>query len=102
MYVVVRTFTGMQSTRDIARRAETGVGSILKQTHGFRSYHIFDAGDRVGGSISFFDTREAAVEANEKAMAWLKESIADLHEAEAEIMIAEVLATVTGDADKPT
>ena len=95
MYVVVRTFSNMQAIGDIARRAETGVGSILKQTPGFKGYYIFDAGDGLGGSVSFFETREAAVEANQKAIAWLKASIADLHEAEAEVMIGEVLTTVT-------
>jgi len=97
MYVVVRTFSNMQSIGDIARRAETGVGSILKQTPGFKGYHIFDAGDGLGGSVSFFEIREAATEANRKAIAWLKESIADLHEAEAEVMIGEVLATVPAE-----
>ena len=95
MYVVVRTFSNMQAIGDIARRAETGVGSILKQTPGFKGYYIFDAGDGLGGSVSFFESRETATEANQKAIAWLKESIADLHEAEAEVMIGEVLATVT-------
>jgi hypothetical protein len=94
MYVVVRTFSNMQAIGDIARRAESGVGSILKQTPGFKGYYIFDAGDGLGGSVSFFETREAATEANQKAIAWLKESIMDLHEAEAEVMIGEVLATV--------
>src|SRR3712207_8115088 len=83
MYVIVRTFTNLQAIGDIARRAESGVGSILKQTPGFRGYYIFDAGDGVGGSVSFFETCEAALEANQKAIAWLKASIADLHEAEA-------------------
>ena len=95
MHVVVRTFTNLQAIGDIARRAETGVGSILKQTPGFKGYYIFDAGGGLGGSVSFFETREAAIEANQKAIAWLKESIADLHEAEAEVMIGEVLAFVT-------
>jgi hypothetical protein len=95
MHVVVRTFTNLQAIGDIARRAETGVGSILKQTPGFKGYYIFDAGGGLGGSVSFFETREAAIEANQKAIAWLKESIADLHEAEAEVMIGEVLASIT-------
>ena len=51
MYVVVRTFSNMHAIGDIARRAETGVGSILKQTPGFIGYYIFDAGRGLGGRM---------------------------------------------------
>ncbi len=57
----------------------------MRQTSGFRAYHVFDAGGGVGGSVSLFDTREAAEAANEKAVAWVRENLADLYQGVDEI-----------------
>jgi hypothetical protein len=70
MYVVIRKFNQMRSVREAARRAETGIGEILKKSPGFRGYYVFDAGNGVAGSVTLFDTQRAAAEANEKALAW--------------------------------
>ncbi len=56
---------------------------------------MFDAGDGVGGSISLFENREAAVAANEKALAWIRASLTDVIDGGPEINMGEVLATVT-------
>jgi hypothetical protein len=56
---------------------------------------VFDAGDGVGGSISLFENREAAVAANAKALAWIRASLTDVIDGEPEINMGEALATVT-------
>jgi hypothetical protein len=94
MYVVIRKFSNMRSVPEVARRAESGIGQILRQSQGFQSYHIFDCGDGVGGSVTLFDSREAALAANEKALAWVRASLADLIQGEPEVTAGEILATV--------
>jgi hypothetical protein len=49
----------------------------------------------VAGSVTLFDTRDAAEAANEKAMAWIQGSLGDLIDGEPEIIAGEVLAAVT-------
>ena len=66
----------------------------MKACPGFRGYYIFDAGDGVGGSVTLFDTKEAATTANEKALAWIRASLSDLIDGEPEITSGEVLAFV--------
>ena len=53
-----------------ARRAESGIGQILKQAPGFRGYYVFQDGNGVGCSITLFENRADALAANEKALAW--------------------------------
>ena len=45
MYVVIRKFNRMRSVAEAARRAESGLGQMLKQTPGFQGYCVFDAGE---------------------------------------------------------
>jgi hypothetical protein len=42
MYVVIRKFSAMRSVPEAARRAESGIGQILKQSPGFVAYYVFD------------------------------------------------------------
>ena len=95
MYAVIRKFSRMSSVAEAARRAESGLGQMLKQMPGFQGYWVFDAGDGVGGSISLFENRESALAANEKALAWIRASLTDVIDGEPEITMGEVLATVT-------
>ncbi|HEX2136333.1 MAG TPA: hypothetical protein VHG30_10575 [Microvirga sp.] len=94
MYLVIRKFSKLRSVAVAARRAESGIGQILKQSPGFRGYYIFDAGGGVGGSVTLFDSREEALAANRKVMAWIQASLSDLIDGEPEITTGEVLAVV--------
>jgi hypothetical protein len=80
---------------EAARRAESGIGQLLKQSPGVLGYYVFDAGDGVGGSVTMFDTKEAAIAANEKALAWIRGSLVDVIDGEPEVTVGEVLAVVT-------
>jgi hypothetical protein len=95
MYVVIRKFPMMRSVREAARRAESGIGQMLKGSPGFRGYYVFDAGNGVAGSVTLFDNEEAASAANDKALAWIRASLTDLIDGDPEIIAGEVIATVT-------
>jgi hypothetical protein len=95
MYLVIRKFTHMRSVAEAARRAESGLGQLLKQSPGFQGYYVFDAGDGIGGSVTMFDSKEAAAAANEKALAWIRGSLVDIINGEPEITMGEVLAVIS-------
>jgi hypothetical protein len=95
MYMVIRKFKRMRSVAEAARRAESGIGQMLKQAPGFQSYYVFDAGDGAGGSVTLFESKEAALAANEQALAWIRGSLLDVIDGEPEITIGEVLITIT-------
>jgi hypothetical protein len=94
MYLVIRKFSRMRTVREAAHRAETGIGQLMKQSPGFRGYYIFDAGEGVAGSVTLFDTQEAASAANEKALAWIQASLGDLINGEPEVIAGEVIVAV--------
>ncbi|RDI59124.1 hypothetical protein [Microvirga subterranea] len=94
MYVVIRKFAHMRSVPEAARRAESGIGQLMRQAPGFHGYYVFDAGNGVAGSITLFESRETAVAANDKALAWIRASLADLIQGEPEITSGEVLVAV--------
>ena len=82
MYLVIRRFNHISSVAEAARRAESGIGQLLKQCPGFQGDYLFDAGDGIGGSASLFDSKEAAQAANEKALAWIRGSLVDMIDGE--------------------
>ena len=94
MFVIIRRFTRMRSVSEAARRAESGIGQMLKQAPGFRGYYVFDGGNGVGGSVTLFESRDQALAANGQALAWIRSSLSDLLDREPEITAGEVLAIV--------
>jgi hypothetical protein len=83
--VVVSRFRSMHDF-EAAQRSVSALESTLKQTSGFRGYYVFSDGQGGGGSISLFQTREAA----EKAIALFERDSTDK-----EVTIGEVLGSVT-------
>jgi hypothetical protein len=93
MHVVIRKLPKMQNVKEAARRAETGLGPLLKRQQGFVAYYLMQLEGGGGGSISLFDTAANAKASNQAAMAWIKENLADLPGFdEVEVMTAEILA----------
>ena len=94
MYVVIRKLNNMQSVSESARRAEAILGPLLVQTPGFKGYYIFDTGEGVAGSVTLFESREAATAANQQALTWIKENLSHLYEGEPEVVAGEVVGFV--------
>lgn len=91
MYMVIRKYTNVRSVADAARRAKSGVGEILRQSQGFRSYHVLDAGGGVGIAVMRFDDRESANAANVKILAFVEASLHDLDLGAPEVTSGELL-----------
>jgi hypothetical protein len=98
MYMFVRKYTKVRSVADAARRAKSGVGQILMESHGFRSYYVLDGGEGVGVAVMIFEDRESANAANDKILEFVQASLLDLDLGDPEIIAGEVLVNIEPDA----
>jgi hypothetical protein len=97
MYTVIRKFPNMQNVEEVARRAATGLGPIMKQQPGFKGYYVVQFEGGGGGSISLFESADAARAAHQLALSWIKESVADQTGGEPEVTMGKVLVQVTAE-----
>lgn len=98
MYMFIRKYTNVRSVADAARRAKSGIGRILKESPGFRSYYVLDAGEGVGIAVMTFADRETANAANDKVLEFVQASLHDLDLGEPEIIAGKVLLNIESDA----
>ena len=98
MYMVIRKYTKVRSIADAARRAKSGIGQILRESHGFRSYYVLDGGEGVGVAVMIFEDRESANAANDKILEFVQASLLDLNLGDPEIIAGEVLVNMESDA----
>jgi len=94
MYMFIRKYTKVRSVADAARRAKTGIGRILRESQGFRSYYLLDAGEGVGVAVMIFEDRESANAANDKVLEFVQASLLDLNLGDPEIIAGEVLLNI--------
>jgi hypothetical protein len=97
MYIFIRKYSKVRSVADAARRARSGIGQILRQSRGFRSYYVLDGGDGVGAAVMVFDDRESANAANDRIREFVEASLLDLNLGEPEIVAGEVLLNIESD-----
>jgi hypothetical protein len=98
MYIFIRKFTKVRSAADAARRAKSGIGQILRESHGFRSYYVLDGGEGIAVAVMIFEDRESANAANEKVLGFVQASLHDLDLGEPEIIAGEVLVNIESAA----
>jgi hypothetical protein len=91
MYIFIRKYTKVHSVADAARRAKSGIGQILRESRGFRSYYVLDGGEGVGVAVMIFEDRESANAANDKVLEFVEASLLDLNLGDPEIIAGEVL-----------
>ncbi len=95
MYAVIRKFNKMRSIDEAARRAETGLVPILRQSPGFQGYYIVKGENDMVVSVSLFDTHDAVREDHRRAMDWIRQNISDFLEGEPEVITGEVVVRVS-------
>ena len=94
----VRKYTKVHSVADAARRAKSGIGQILRESHGFRSYYVMDGGEGVGVAVMIFEDRQSANAANDKVLEFVQASMHDLILGDPVIIAGEVLVNMESDA----
>jgi hypothetical protein len=100
MYILIRKYTKVRSVADAARRAKSGIGQILRESRGFKSYYVLDGGDGVGVGLMIFENQECANAANAKVLAFVEASLHDLDLGDPEIIAGEVLLNIEGEAPR--
>jgi hypothetical protein len=98
MYMVIRKYAKVRSVADAARRAKSGIGRILRESNGFRSYYVLDGGEGVGVALMIFEDRESANIANDKVLEFVQASLLDLNLRDPEIIAGDVLVNIESDA----
>ena len=98
MYMFIRKYTEVRSVVDTARRAKSGVGQILRESPGFRSYYVLDGGEGVGVAVMIFEDRESANAANDKVLGFVQASLHDLDLGDPEIIAGDVLVNIESGA----
>jgi heme-degrading monooxygenase HmoA len=89
MYLIIRRLKVHTHFLDEAiQRIENGYVPILQSHPGFIEFYAVKVGEDEGVSISVFETRQAAEEANRQALDWAKENLAVLAQGPAEIVAA--------------
>ena len=99
MYMVVRKYARVRSVADAARRAKSGIGQILRESHGFRSYYVLDGGEGVGVAVMIFEDRESANAANDKVLEFVQASLHDLDLGDPEIIAGEILVNMESNME---
>ena len=94
MYMFIRKYTKVRSVADAARRAKSGIGQILRESHEFRSYYVLDGGEGVGVAVMIFEDRESANAANDRVLEFVQASLHDLDLGDPEIIAGEVLVNM--------
>ncbi|MGY8669282.1 hypothetical protein Q3C01_44070 [Bradyrhizobium sp. UFLA05-109] len=102
MYIVLRKYTKVRSVADAARRAKSGIGQILRQSRGFRSYYVLDGGGGVGVAVMIFEDRDSANAANAKILEFVQASLLDLDLGDPEITAGDVLVNIEPDVSSVT
>jgi len=98
MFILIRKYTKVRSVADAARRAKSGVGQILRDSRGFKSYYVLDGGGGVGVAVMIFEDRESANAANGKVMEFVQASLHDLDLGDPEIIAGDVLVNIESAA----
>ena len=98
MYIFIRKFTKVRSVADAARRAKSGIGHVLRESRGFRSYYVLDGGDGVAVAVMVFEDQESAKAANDKVLEFVQASLLDLDLGDPEIVAGEVLVSIEANA----
>ncbi len=95
MFGTIRRYTvkpgQMQET---IKRVKQGLVPLVSRQQGFIAYHAMDAGNNVAVSVSFYQSRAAADNANKEAAGWVKSNLAELI-TPVDVTVGEVLAEAT-------
>jgi hypothetical protein len=98
MYVTIRKYPVCKDVKETNRVAQSEVVPVMRTVAGFRSYVTVDTGNGTVATISMFDSKEAAENANQLARAVvLRTALRDMVPNPPETTMGEVL-----DAASPT
>jgi hypothetical protein len=78
MYATVRRYEGVADTASAAKAVDEKFVPFISSLHGFVEYYWIDLGTGAMISITVFEKLSDAIEANDKARAWVKQHLAGI------------------------
>lgn len=101
MFLTLRRYPNAGSrAEEIARRVQDGLVPILKGTSGFKGYCALRSEDDAAVSVSLFESRDAALEANARARQFVQSSLKDLLPNAPEVFVGECLMNEMPDGSE--
>jgi hypothetical protein len=71
---------------------EQGLAPLVSREPGFVAFYVVQVGERTGVSVTLFETKKQAEEANQKSLEWASAEILPLAQGPAEMLgVGEVL-----------
>ncbi len=96
MFATIGIYQDVEKKRKIARRVEAGLVPLMKEASGLLGWYNIGGGNGTTVSITFFDSLEAILKANERSAEWIKHNdMSDLPLGPPEIIAGEVLRWAT-------
>jgi hypothetical protein len=92
MYVVIRKTGLVGFLENVAERARDHIVPLIQGRAGFHGYCTFitEQGD-IAYSVSIFDEREAAIDADQRVQQWIGANMSDLMQDESELVAGETV-----------
>jgi hypothetical protein len=81
--------------REVAQRIEEQFVPQLRTVSGFVAYYLVDMGDDEVASINIFQDQAGADDANQRANAWVKQSLGDIVAGPLEARAGQVVVNAT-------
>ena len=92
MFIVIRKYKVQRGTGPgLAQRARDGFLPLVRQTRGFRGYHLLDGGPDILVSVTMFDNSEEALASSEAAADWVRDNVLEFTKGMPEVMVGNAL-----------
>jgi heme-degrading monooxygenase HmoA len=92
MFVAVRKYRVRRgSAAEWARRVRAGFVPVMRDLEGFQGYYLLDGGEDVLITVSMFDSADAALASNAKAVDWVRHNVLEFARGMPEVMVGDVL-----------
>ena len=98
MFASIRKYHSVISIDELKHRVDKGFVPLLNEHTGFLGFFLIESpgsqGRNVCTTVSLFDSLDAAIESNEKAKKFVKESLSELLPEPPEIISGEVILNI--------
>jgi heme-degrading monooxygenase HmoA len=83
------------SAEELARRVQSSLVPLLRETQGFRGHYLLDGGRHVLITVSIFDGADEGFASNENAAHWVRHNFLELTKCMPEAMVGNALVAET-------
>jgi heme-degrading monooxygenase HmoA len=92
VFIVIRKYKVQRGTGPgLAQRVREGFVPLVRQTPGFRGYHLLDGGPDILVSITMFENAEEALASSEAAAEWVRDNVLEFTRGMPEVTVGNAL-----------